>query len=343
MTSSSIQVGASSQYQGIADDTLKDKDNGLWLSCFSKQTQGPWLQRFSWLRHLDRLAEQDQLIYPGGCQFSAFHQGWQHLLQGRQRVPACDQWNILDEIYRVWLSPDKGDHCEAELQGWTRYVEAIVDYHQPALQLQTLQDYDMMLDRLAGSCFQFLPGLHPDDRDIARYFGMVDQCYNNLRDLHEDACQGVCYFPTDLLQRFQVTLAEILDFTCFDNPGYYRLMEFWLRDYLPRLQSQALSLILSDRLPRTWQYLLAWFIHRYRRLERVMAACNYNFVQFSSIYWDVVQQDLWQYAGKHSHLLSRGLTQQYDSIRSLVLAGQCPFTAPSVLEDAGLCQPRTVG
>jgi phytoene synthase len=329
MINRSVQSGASSEYRAISDDTLKDKDNGLWLACFSTEIQGPWLQRFSWLRRLDRLAEQDQLVCPGGRQFPAFHQAWQQVLQTGHRTLACDQWGILDEIYRCWLSPEaRGDHT-VELQGWNRYVEAMVDYHQPALRLTTLNDYDTMLDRLAGSCFQFLPDLHPHDRGLARYFGMVDQCYNNLRDLHEDACQGICYFPQALLQRFQVTLAEILDFTCFDNPGYYRLMEYWLVDYLPRLQRRALNLVISDRLPRTWQYLLVWFIHRYRRIEQVMVACNYNFVQFASVYWETVQQDL-QRADADLARLERGLSQQYDLLRSFARAGKSPFAAPSL-------------
>ncbi len=333
MVDSRVQLGASSEYRAIADDTLKDQDNGLWLSCFSADTQSLWRQRFGWLRRLDRLAEQDQLICPGGCQFSAFHQAWQQIWQAQHRLPVCDEWAILDEICRCWLSPEAEGSHQGELQGWNRYVEAMVDYHQPGLRLTTLHDYDMMLDRLAGSCFQFLPELHADDRNIARYFGMLDQCYNNLRDLYEDACQGVCYFPRELLLRFQVTLEEILDFTCFDNPGYYRLMEFWLFDYLPRLQHRALRLVVSDRLPRTWRYLLAWFIHRYRRIERVMVACDYNFVAFVSVYWDVVQQDLQQYGGNPCDSLGHRLTQQYELVRSLALAGQSPFlpTAPSLL------------
>jgi phytoene synthase len=331
MTNSSVQVGASSEYRAISDDTLKDQDNGLWLSCFSTEIQAPWHQRFSWLRRLDRLAEQDQLIYPGGCQFLAFHQAWRQLQQARHRIPACDQWGVLDEIYHCWLSPQVQGNYEIELQGWSRYVEAMVDYHQPTLELVTLQEYDTMLDRLAGSCFQFLPRLHASDRTMARYFGMVDQCYNNLRDLHEDACQGICYFPREVLAQFQVSSREILDFTCFKNPGYYRLMEFWLMDYLPRLQRRAVDLIISDHLPQTWQYLLAWFIHRYQRIEQVMAACDYNFVQFSRVYWDVVRQDLAQHTDAAAGALDRSLADQYGAIRALALAGQSPFAAPLTL------------
>lgn len=327
MTNSSVQVGASSEYQAISDDALKDKDNGLWLSCFPTETQDLWIQRFSWLRRLDRLAEQDQLICPGGYQFPAFQADWQRLFQARRWLPACDRWDILAEIYHHWLSPSAAGHYEAELQGWNRYVDAMADYHKPDLTLRTLQDYDTMLDRLAGSCFQFLPELHPDDRFIARHFGIVDQYYNNLRDLYEDACQGVCYFPREILLQFQVSVEEILDLTCFANPGYYRLMEFWLMDYLPRLQRQAIGLIVSDRLACTWQYLMAWFMHRYRRIERVMAVCHYNFVQFDRVYWGIVQQELWQHGSTSVEALNQDLMGQYASMRALALTGQSPFSA----------------
>ncbi|MGD1908840.1 MAG: squalene/phytoene synthase family protein [Leptolyngbyaceae cyanobacterium] len=335
MTNSNVRVVASAEYRAISDDTLKDQDNGLWLSCFSAEVQGVWLQRFSWLRRLDRLAEQDQLIAPGGRQFPDFQVGWRQLFQARCWVPACGQWDILDEIYHHWLSP-AGD-CEAELQGWNRYVEAMANYHRPVLALKTLQDHDNMLDWLAGSCFQFLPDLHPEDRSLARYFGMVDQCYNNLRDLHEDACQGICYFPEALLSRFQLSSTEILNFTCFENPGYYRLMAFWLMDYLPQLQNRAMGLICSDRLPRTWQYLLAWFIHRYRRIERVMVACDYNFVQFAHIHRAVVQHELRLHANQSVATLSHDLSGQYDLMRALALSGQSPFAAPSTLGSPWPC------
>lgn len=104
--------------------------------------------------------------------------------------------------------------------------------------------------------------------------------------------QGVCYFPAALLERFGVTRNEILNLTCFENPGYLQLMRFWVDTYLPQLRRQNLSLMLAKDLHPAWQCLTAWFIHRYMRIERVIRECHYNFVEFAHRYWSVVQQDL---------------------------------------------------
>ncbi|WP_008317440.1 squalene/phytoene synthase family protein [Leptolyngbya sp. PCC 6406] len=283
---------ASSEYQAIADDALKDEDNGIWLACLPATMHHDWFQRFHWIRWLDRLAEQDNIVLPGGGQFLAFQAAWQRLLETGELDITPSLPSVLREVYQAWFAEGHPDQHQAEIIAWNDYVEAIVEYHRPHLTLQTLADYEQMLDRLAGSCFQVLPHLEPQQRTIARHFGVVDQFYNTLRDLYEDARQGVCYFPQEVLNEFGVTTAEILDFSCFENPGYGPLMQFWLQDYLPELRRRTLPFLQSEPMPMDWQALILWFIHRYRRIDGVMASCHDNFVDFAPAYWETVQRDL---------------------------------------------------
>ena len=283
---------ASSIGNGIADDALKDEDNGLWLIGLSASVQAVWKQRFYWIRWVDRLAEQDQIVQPGGEQFPAFFRAWQHLYQ-QKFLAATDQgWDVLRQIETNWFHEDAGERHRQEIEAWNRYMQAISDYHQPKLVIPTLIDYETMLDRLAGACFQLLPFLGDHHREVARRFGIVDQFYNNLRDLYEDSRQKICYFPSEVLSRFGLTQQHILDLSCLDHSGYQPLMRFWVETYLPKLRQRNLSLIFANDLHPAWQNLTTWFVHRYLRIERVLRSCQYDFVAFAGQYWSTVQQDL---------------------------------------------------
>lgn len=285
---------ASSEYDAIANDSLKDEDNGVWLVGFPRGIQIIWLQHFYWIRWVDRLAEQDQLVRPGGKKFGLFYQAWKRLLKTGKLDPRDQGWPVLQQIAACWFEPSSHHLHQLEIEAWGCYVDAVRDYHQRSLTIATVQDYETMLTRLAGACFQCLPFLETHHRAIAGGFGVVDQFYNNLRDLHEDAARGLCYFPNELLDRFGVRRQEILDHSCFVNPGYRRLMSFWINDYLSELRQQQQSLVIQPDLHPAWQCLVAWFLHRYARIEKVMQACQYNFVTFSSQYWQAVRQDLRQ-------------------------------------------------
>lgn len=285
---------ASSEYEAIANDALKDEDTGAWLENLPRTIQEVWLERFYWIRWVDRLAEQDQLVKPGGKQFPAFYQAWKRLSQLGYLSSADQTWKVLRQLEERWFQGHVSGLHGTEIAAWDCYMEAILSYHQPTLRIETLQDYEMMLERLAGACFRLLPFLTEHQRKIAGGFGIVDQFYNNLRDLYEDSQRGICYFPTVLLDQYGIAVSEIFDLSCFENSGYVPLMEFWVETYLPQLKQRNLLLLLADDLHPAWQHLTAWFIHRYSRVERVMRACQYNFVSFADQYWQVVRQDLQQ-------------------------------------------------
>ncbi|MEO1094217.1 MAG: squalene/phytoene synthase family protein [Cyanobacteria bacterium J06638_28] len=288
---------ASSEHRAIANDALKDEDNGAWLAGLPHSIQAVWLERFYWIRWVDRLAEQDQLVQQGGRRFPAFYQAWQRLRHNRTLSASDQNWQVLKQIANCWYQSNNDNHYRIEINAWNCYMEAILDYHQPHLRVTTLDEYECMLARLAGSCFKLLPFLEDHQRAIAGQFGIIDQFYNNLRDLSEDTHQGICYFPTTLLASFDVKREEILDRTCFQNPGYAHLMEFWVTSYLPQLRRRHLGLVATADLHPVWQHLTACLLSRYRRIEQVMQACRYNFMTFADQYWQIVEQDLRQQNG----------------------------------------------
>ncbi len=200
----------------------------------------------------------------------------------------CSLDHHLDRV------PDEIDRlC---IQAWDRYLDAILTYHRDDLRIATLADYETMLETLAGSFFQILPFLSPAQWEAAYHFGAVDQFYNNLRDIDEDARQGICYFPQEVLDRFGVARSQVLDRSCIGTPEFRAMMLFWLDDYLPKLRRRAFKLVLAQDLHPSWVILRDWSLHRYARIERVLRDCQFDFVAFQSAYWEAVVVDLnrWQ-------------------------------------------------
>jgi len=184
-----------------------------------------------------------------------------------------------------------------DLQAWRCYLDAIEEYHHHDLQVQTLADYDALVDRLGGSLFQILPDLEADGVEGARAFGAIDQCYNHLRDLHEDTQSGLCYFPQALLDRFGLRSADFFSPGIFEKSGYGQLMEFWLCEYLPLKRTAAEHFAARSDLSPTWRYLCDWSLDRYRRIEASLRRCNYDYCDFRRDYWGRVRNRLLGVAG----------------------------------------------
>jgi len=142
---------------------------------------------------------------------------------------------------------------------------------------------------LAGSFSQILPFLPMKYRDAIFHFGALDQFYNNLRDLAEDASHGICYLPINVLQQFDLTRQDILTTDCCHTSNYHRLMEFWLNDYLPKLRQRTTDLVDAEDLPSSWKLLRDWSLHRYDRIDRIFRQCDYDYSIFPQLYWAEVR------------------------------------------------------
>ncbi|MBW4418887.1 MAG: squalene/phytoene synthase family protein [Myxacorys californica WJT36-NPBG1] len=290
-TLSLSQLVGSSHYLAIADDALKDEDNAAWVMELELEVRQEWIERISWIRLADRLAESD-LLDPHGSEFQRFQDGWKWLMATGQAQPVSGHRKVFEAIRDRWF-------CNTEpvdqlsISSWNRYLNALERYHHNNnLVFDTLDQFESMLEELAASFFQVLPFLPAHQRRIVGAFGMVDQFYNILRDLREDAKQGICYLPTEVLDRFGVSRTEILELRAYNNPGYRSMMQFWIYDYLPQLYRKAYPFILSPDLHPSWQMLRDWSLNRYKRIERILRRCDYDYTRFPQVYWQEVQRDL---------------------------------------------------
>lgn len=278
----------SSCYRAVSDDASKDEDNAGWLLELDTDIRNEWIERISWIRLIDRLAEQE-LLYSGEPRFQRFLEEWRDLLTTGSLPDECIFCDILSGIKAAWFGVIPQ---QQSIQSWDEYVGAIAHYHSADLNIETLDDYEQMLIDLGGSLFRVLPFLSDEHRQAAQNFGVLDQFYNHLRDLREDAEQGICYLPTEILHRFGVSRAELLEQTACQNPGYRKMMLFWLENYLPQLRHKVCQLLDVTTLHPSWQILRDWSIYRYRRIEMTFRQCHFDYVQFPEIYWQQVQADI---------------------------------------------------
>lgn len=264
----------SSQYETVADDSLKDEDNAAWVMTLEPLIRDCWLERIRWIRLIDRAAE--------------------HILVTTDRE--IDSEPIASKIL-AYLEKEKLEKVSSAIDGrswrtWMRYSEAIAHYHDHELVIESLQEYEKMLRDLGGRLFQVLPFVSIQHWRAVYYLGALDQFYNNLRDLQEDSEQGICYFPIQLLNEFGVRREDILHAEAIHQRAYHAMMQFWLENYLPKLRQRAMLFVTAENLHPSWKILRNWSLHRYDRIERVFRECNFDYTQFSSQYWSEVRREL---------------------------------------------------
>jgi 15-cis-phytoene synthase len=282
----------SSNYHAISDDALKDEDNAGWVMELDLSVCFHWVERIRWIRLIDRFAEHE-LLCPKQPAFQFFLAGWRHLELTGEVEPKCTCADLLSNMQRCWFtSPPDQSSIQLSLAAWKRYVQAIAYYHTHHLVIHTMAEYEQMLSNLGGSFFQVLPFLSEPHYQAASYVGMLDQFYNHLRDLREDAEQGICNLPNELLSGFGVSRDEILQQQAMKNPGYHRMMQFWLEEYLPKLRYKAEQLVMAEDLHPSWQILCHWSRYRYERIDRVFRSCQFDYTRFSQVYWRQVRADL---------------------------------------------------
>lgn len=290
MNTSIADLVGSSLHPAIADDALKDEDNAAWVMELEPEVRQAWIERIHWIRLADRLSESE-LVEGQPGQFQDFYAAWRWLRSTGTVQPAGEHRSLFESMRDRWFV-QSDPTCQLAQDAWERYLLALDRYNQKGLVFETIADFETMLRELASSFFQVLPFLSTQTWHLVGAFGVVDQFYNTLRDLREDAEQGICYLPNELLDRFGVTRTEMLELRAYENPGYRSMMEFWIYDYLPKLHRRAYPFILSPDLHPSWQILRDWSLNRYKRIERVMRHCGYDYVRFPQVYWRQVQRDL---------------------------------------------------
>ncbi len=291
------ELVGSSRYTAIADDSLKDEDNAAWVMFLPPKVRHEFIELFSWIRQIDRMAE-NEWTEGWGSRFQIFKIGWRTLLLTHLVLPDDYHAELLLRMRRRWFfrrgsSTDPSALAAlAVVHAWDEYVDATAEYHRSDMVFDTIVDYQWMLEHLGGSLFQVFSFLDDKQRRAVRAFGVVDQFFNHLRDLPEDTAQGLCYFPADVLDRFGVDREEILDGSCFRNSGYVHMMRFWLDDYLPHLYRLAAEFLNDAGLHYSWQILRHWFLRRHARLQRALRACGMDFRAATKMYYTDVKQSI---------------------------------------------------
>lgn len=275
---------ASSAHAALGDDSLKDFDNAGWVLDLPPSIQPVWLQCIHAIRLADRLAENQQLD-PASRRFDGFTGG---LCNGTTtlRPPAVQA--PADGGPRP-AARDFGGDAPAVLAAWTGYLAALRIYHRHDLRLPRLADHRTMLNRLSGSLFQLVPFLAPPQFEAIRGLGVLDQFFNNLRDLAEDAVHGICYFPDDVLARAGLRRDDVLGDGWRSTPGWPKLMRFWLDEYLPELERGAARFDACDDLHPSVARLRSECRARYLRILRRFRAVGFDFRRFAEEYWREVR------------------------------------------------------
>lgn len=319
------ELVGSSRYNAIGDDTLKDEDNAAWVLFLPTEVARDWIEPFSWIRLIDRLAESEW-IEGWGSRFQVFRIGWRTLLLTGYVLPDDYHFDLLSRMHARWFVPQPslnspaggsvpaksgalvlggspavgtagsvapgGSPAWTTLHAWDEYVEATARYTRSDMVFETLEEYETMLQSLGGSLFQIFPYLTEPQRQAVRAFGAVDQFFNHLRDLPEDTAQNLCYFPTDVLYRFGVERQEILDGSCFQNRGYVNMMNFFISDFVPYLYSKAAEFLSDNAMHYSWRLLKNWFLRRHVRLERAFRQAGMNYKAASLLYFAEVKPGL---------------------------------------------------
>jgi phytoene synthase len=220
-----------------------------------------WIPRIRAIRLADRLAENQQLD------------------------PTSRRFDAAVEVPDVFASEPP-----AVRAAWRRYLCALRTYHRQDLRLRTVAEHRTMLDDLSGSLFQLVPFLSPRQSEAIRGLGALDQFFNNLRDLAEDAANGICYFPHDVLARVGLSRDDVLGERWRSGPGWPQLMRFWLDEYLPELERRAAAFIACDDLHPSVARLRSECRTRHLRILSRFRAVEFEFRRFAEEYWAEVRE-----------------------------------------------------
>jgi phytoene synthase len=267
----------SSDFDAVADDAAKDDENVAFLDALPLAQQAEWLARLGWLRLADRLSE-NQIVEPHARRFEIFHAEWRRAFDPDAAIPR--------EYAGVWREMRASLHEEPRaLAAWDDYLDALSDYTRANLEIPTLEEHDRMLRRLTGNVFAVFPYLRDSQREAAVRFGALDQMTNNVRDLAEDAARGLCFFPSDVLARFELSRASLLHGSAIGTPGYRAMMRFWLDEHLADVRRDADEFTAMSDLHPSLARMRETCLARHAKIERVLRDCDLNYREFPDVYW----------------------------------------------------------
>jgi phytoene synthase len=245
----------------LPDDRLKDRDCMGFVDAFEPGERALWLDWARALRVADRLAESDS----GG--FGHFRASW-------------------GVVQSLGLSRDT-----PRARAWSAYLDALATYGADYV-VRTLAEHDEMLLRLSGPLLQLAPHMPEELWESAAAFGALDQFYNNLRDMQEDAERGLCWLPEDVLREHGLTREDVISGRAPDRAGWQALMSRWLVVDRTRLFANSVGFVWTQDMHQSIAAMCAWTKRRYRRIADALDAVDYDYRRFPSRYWAEVRREL---------------------------------------------------
>jgi len=283
----------SSEVGTQTDDSLKDIDSLLWLPEISEREATEWLTFLRWVRLADRYLERDIFQKPPHNSLYTFRDfvvDWHKIRHGK--VADTPHATLFNRLRQRWK---KERMTEGDLQIWDLYLESLEKYVRPGLIIVDMRGYERALYGLSGTFFQGFPLAPKKYHEQIGVLGMLDQFFNNLRDLYEDISRGISYFPVTLLEEFGIQKIE----EQVTNPDekWIKLTQYLLTSFVPSLKSRAdpmlsLDWINSRECPYSWRCMIQNNLRRYGRITHVLNESGYNGEKFSPAYWDAVRADL---------------------------------------------------
>jgi phytoene synthase len=271
-------------------DAAKDADNLAFLASLPADVRAVWQERCRLLRWVDQLAERDRW-------------GWVAFLRTWRR----DEWlgqiaaePFSEEVFAIWSAwfeaVPRGTRRRNQIEhAWATWLDALsADYGRSTVP-RTLEEHDQMLLDVGGF-FRLLPYLTPEQWESIGDFGALDQAWNNVRDIAEDAEAERCYFPTAALRDFGLIPADIMTGAVLRWVAWKRFMSFWLDEHLPSLRERAQPFLGATDLHPSVAAMRACCLRRYERVERVLRGVDYDYRAFPKVYAAEVRRELGEQA-----------------------------------------------
>lgn len=245
----------------LPDDRLKDLDALGFVDAFDPAERRLWID---WARAL-RLA--DQIAEAGSG-------GYGHIAA------------LEDAVRKLRLVPGSRRYA-----AWSGYLDALATYGVGYV-VRTLTEHDEMLLRLSGPLLQLAPHMPEELWEAAAAFGALDQFYNNLRDMQEDAERGLCWIPEDELWEHGFTSEDVICGMAPDMLGWWKVMSSWTTHRLWQAAAKASEFTNATELHPSLEAMREWTLIRYQRVMLIFRAVDYDYRRFPARYWAEVRREM---------------------------------------------------
>lgn len=277
-------VGALSQSPATAD-SLKDSEALAFLRGQPADVRAVWLERVRLLRAVDHLSEADRWV------LGQFLRSWRRSEYLRcVPDPLEPHADLIRGIGRAW-APSSLFERDRALETWSCWLDALAADYGRSLVPVTLEQHDAMVADVGGF-FRLFPYLSADHWEMIAAFGALDQAWNNVRDIAEDAATGRSYFPTGTITRFGLKREWIMSGDVRRSRLWADFMAFWLGEHLPALADRARPFLYATDLHPSVEALLGSSLHRYSRVEQVLRGLEFDYRAFPEAYWAEVRREL---------------------------------------------------